>query len=257
MDRHDLYELCVQSPRDLVGIIAGIHGGACTVLGEDFAGTAALSHQWVESDTKRRAVAIDLDAEALARHGVHARVRKIVGDVHRVGLDRLPKCDAIFVGNFSIGYMHERKALVRYLRRCRGRLRRGGVFICDTYGGASTFLTGQVRREHWTPDGRRVVYTWEQREADPIRGRVLNAMHFQVDRDGDVEARVADAFVYDWRVWSIPELADAMGEAGFKAVEVYDKAPSAVDGDGAIHMLPVEDGAELEESFIVCVAARA
>lgn len=255
LDRHDLYELCVQSPGDLVGMIAGIHGGSPTVLGEDFAGTAALSHLWAASGPKRRAIAIDLDAEALERHGEHGRVTRLVRDVHRIRIADLPRCDAIFVGNFSIGYIHERRDLVRYLGRCAARLKRGGVFVCDTYGGASAFTTGHVKREHCTPDGRRVIYTWEQREADPITGLVTNAMHFQVDRDGDVQLRVTDAFVYHWRVWSIPELTDAMLDAGFRAVDVYDKVPSAVDGEGGVHMLPVE-GPDLEDSFIVCVAGR-
>lgn len=256
LDRHDLYELCVQSPRDLVGMIAGIHGGSPMVLGEDFAGTAVLSHVWAASGPRRRAIAIDLDAEAIARHGEHARVEKLVRDVHRVKITELTRCDAIFVGNFSIGYMHERRDLVRYLKRCASRLKRGGVFVCDTYGGASTFTTGHVQREHRMADGRRVLYTWEQRETDPITGLVTNAMHFQVDRHGDIELRLADAFVYHWRVWSIPELTDAMLDAGFQDVEVYDKVPSAVDDDGGVYMLPMDDGGQLEESFIVCVAAR-
>jgi SAM-dependent methyltransferase len=226
------------------------------VLGEDFAGTAALSHLWAASGPKRRAIAIDMDEEALARHGAHARVTKLVRDVHRVRVADLERCDAIFVGNFSIGYMHERRDLVRYLKRCLKRLKRGGIFVCDTYGGASTFTVGHVQREHRLPDGRRVIYTWEQREADPITGLVTNAMHFQVDRDGDVEAVFADAFVYHWRVWSIPELADAMEEAGFRSFDVYDKAPSAVDQTGRVYMAPVEHGESLEESFIACVCAR-
>lgn len=256
LDRHDLYELCVQSPGDLVGMISGIHGGSPRVLGEDFAGTAALSHLWVASHPRRHAIAIDLDAESLARHGGHARITTIRRDVHRVPLASLDPCDAVFVGNFSIGYIHERHDLVRYLKRCARRLKRRGVFICDTYGGSSTFTTGHVQREHRTPDGRRVLYTWEQREADPITGLVTNAMHFQVDRDGDIELRIADAFIYNWRIWSIPELTDAMLEAGFQDVEIYDKVPSAIDNDGRVYMQPVEDGSDLEESFIVCVAAR-
>lgn len=256
LDRHDLYELCVQSPGDLVGMLAAIHGYTPRVLGEDFAGTAALSRLWAESAPNRRAIAIDLDAEALERHPAHKRVTRLNADVHRVALADLPSCDAIFVGNFSIGYLHERPDLVRYLRRCVWRLKRRGIFVCDTYGGASTFTTGTVKREHRTPDGRRVIYTWEQREADPITGLVTNAMHFQVDRDGDIELRIADAFVYRWRIWSLPELTDAMLEAGFNDVEIYDKVPSAVDGDGNVYMQPVDDGEDLEESFIVCVAAR-
>ncbi|QYK49066.1 MAG: class I SAM-dependent methyltransferase [Phycisphaeraceae bacterium] len=255
LDRHDLYERCVQSPDDLVGMIAGMHGRRCTTLGEDLAGTAALSHRWVESDPKRRAIAIDLDEEALSRRPAHKRIQKLTRDIHRVNPASLPPCDAIFVGNFSIGYIHDRRTLVRYLKRSRSRLKRGGIFVCDTYGGASAFTTGHVKREHRLPDGRRVIYTWEQREADPITGIVTNAMHFQIDRDGDIDTIFADAFLYHWRLWSIPELADAMEEAGFAAFDVYDKVPSAIDGEGRVYMQPV-DGPDLDESFIACVCAR-
>ncbi|MCA9300708.1 MAG: hypothetical protein KDA28_16680, partial [Phycisphaerales bacterium] len=163
--------------------------------------------------------------------------------------------DVIFVGNFSIGEIHERRSLVAYLDACRARLRPGGVFVCDTYGGESAFMTGDVHRDHFTPDMARVRYTWEQREADPLTGRVINALHFRVDRAGMVEAEFPDAFVYDWRLWSVPELRDAMTEAGFASTEVHAKMPDAEDGDGNVYMSPVE-AEDLDDSFIVLVASR-
>ena len=64
-----------------------------------------------------------------------------------------------------------------------------------------------------------------------------------------------DAFVYRWRLWSVPELRDAMMEAGFRSTEVYDRVPEAADGEGRVYLSPVR-GADLEASFIVCVAGR-
>ncbi len=256
LDKHDLYELCVQSPGELAPMLRAIHGGDPRVLGEDFAGTAALSYLWAESGPEARAVAVDLDASALMRRPEHPRVQRIIGDVRAATGAGTHACDVLFVGNFSIGYLHSRAELVGYLRHARSRLNPAGVFVCETYGGESAFLTGEVTRDHRLPGGRRVRYTWEQREANPLTGMVTDVLHFQVDRAGDIELRLADAFVYRWRLWSVPELRDAMAEAGFAATEVYDKTPDATDAEGNAYMLPVSGEGDVEDSFIVCVAAR-
>src|SRR5690606_316079 len=112
-------------------------------------------------------------------------------------------------------------ALVRYLQRSLSRLSSGGVFVCDTYGGESAFRLGSVTRKHAAPDGSIVHYTWEHRSADPATGMVENAIHFRVVRAGEVVADLPDAFVYRWRLWSIPELRDAVRDAGFARTSVH------------------------------------
>ncbi|MCR9075497.1 MAG: hypothetical protein NXI07_05605, partial [bacterium] len=100
-------------------------------------------------------------------------------------------------------------------------------------------------------------YTWEQHAADPTTGMVTNLIHFRVERAGVIEFELEDAFVYEWRLWSIPELRDAMEDAGFSQTKVYTKLADAVDDEGNAYVMPVEDGEEeLEESFIVLVAGR-
>jgi len=286
LTRHDLYELCVQSPKHLVPFLSAVHGRSPGVLAEDFAGTAALSHLWVESDPDARAIATDLDSDALGYHGAHDRITKHHANV----LHATDHADVLFVGNFSIGYWHTRAELVAYLKHARQRLsspvtdggggpRSGsegvppGLFICDTYGGESAFLLGDVHRDHWIPPnkdgqddpdhplaphaGKRVRYTWEQRSADPLTGMVTDVLHFRVESGGTIEAELDDAFVYEWRLWSVPELRDAMAEAGFARTEVYAKTGDAIDDEGNVYVLPVEDAEEeLDDSFIVLVAAR-
>ncbi len=250
-DRHELYELCVQSVGDLAPLLRAIHGGSPRVLGEDFAGTAALSRLWADGSPESRAIAVDLDAEALGRHGGHERVATHVSDVREVA----DPCDVLFVGNFSIGYLHTRGELVEYLRHARSRLNEGGVFVCDTYGGESAFLLGTVHRPHPLGDGRICRYTWEQRHADPTTGMVTNVIHFRIERAGVIEHEIMDAFVYEWRLWSVPELRDAMAEAGFGQTQVYAKLADAVDEEGNAYVEPVRDAeSELDESFIVLVA---
>jgi hypothetical protein len=131
----------------------------------------------------------------------------------------------------------------------------GSVFLCDTYAGESAFLIGHVHRNHPAPDGRLIRYTWEQRDADPLTGMVTNAIHFRVSKGGVIEQEVNDAFVYRWRLWSVPELRDAMLEAGFATTEVYAKVADAIDDEGNVYIQPA-DPAELDDSFIVLVAAR-
>lgn len=258
MDRHDLYELCVQSPVHLAPLVRAIHGGSPRTLGEDFAGTAALSIEWAR--TGGEAVAVDLDAGALAKHPDAPGVRKVHADVRAVA----DPADVVFVGNFSIGYLHTRDELVTYLRHARARLaERAGVFICDTYGGESAFATGFVHRPHPIPKsldgvgGRLCRYTWEQRHADPLTGMVTDAIHFRVEDCGEIVEELDDAFVYEWRLWSVPELRDAMLEAGFARTEVYAKLADAIDEDGNAYVQPVGDASEeLDESFIVLVVGR-
>lgn len=261
LSRHELYERCVQSPRHLVPFLRAVHGGEPRVLGEDFAGTGALSILWAERSPECLAITADLDAEALAYHPEHPRVRRRHADVMAVS----DPADVIFVGNFSIGYRHSRADLVAYLGHARRRLtspgREPGIFICDTYGGESAFLTGEVHRDHWIPEGphagKRIRYTWEQRHADPLTGMVTDVLHFRVEKGGVIEQEIFDAFVYEWRLWSVPELRDAMLEAGFRTTEVYAKTADAVDEEGNAYVLPVEDPDELDDSFIVLVAGRA
>jgi hypothetical protein len=94
-----------------------------------------------------------------------------------------------------------------------------------------------------------VRYTWEQREADMLTAMVTNVLHFQVEVDGDVIARHPEAFVYRWRLWSVPELRTAMAEAGFIDTSVYQ--------DIGPHAEPMTHGRELREAGIVCIVARA
>jgi SAM-dependent methyltransferase len=248
MNRFDCYELCVQSPADLVPFLRAVHGSRPVTLREDFCGTAALSRHW-----PGHAIAIDSDAAVIAE----ARRRDAAPNVDLRCADCITSADEdasdiIFVGNFSIGYIQDHRTLVNYLASSRSRLRSGGVFICDTYGGASAFKTGSVERTHAAPDGSVVKYLWRQDSADPLTGRVRTSLHFRVIRDGEVIADHPDAFTYDWRLWSIAELREAMTEAGFAASEVY--ARIDLMPDGRPHA--VGDPAELGETWFVCVAGR-
>jgi predicted RNA methylase len=248
-DRYDLYEAAAQSPEQEAKFLRAVHGGSPRVLGEDFCGSGAICREWLGLDLNLRAVCVDMDDDALdalrarATPEALARMTIVKGDV----LDATERVDVLCALNFPVGYWHTREDLVRYLTRACERLTPGGVFVCDIYGGANAFVCGDSDEE--LRGG--VRYTWEQRFADPTTGRVVNAMHFSLP-DG---REIRDAFTYDWRLWSIPELRDAMRDAGFASTEVHDRLGDAVDGEGNLLVRPVR-GEELDDTYVVYIVAR-
>lgn len=250
-DRYDLYEAAAQSPEMEARFLRAVHAGDPRVLCEDFCGSGAVCRAWVDLHPDHRAVGVDLDPEALgalrARATPHQTERLAIE--RRDVLDATTKADIVCALNFPVGYWHSRAELLRYLRGAHARLNPGGVFVCDIYGGANAFIVGESDQE--LRGG--VLYTWEQREADPTTGLVENAMHFRMP-DG---REVRDAFVYRWRLWSIPELRDALADAGFESTEVHNRLGDAIDDDGNLHVRPIVDaGLELDDDFVVYVVGR-
>lgn len=263
LDAFALYELCVTEPERVVRFIEAVHAGVPRVLREDFSGTGALARAWAASSASRSAIAVDSDARPLARLTGAARVRGVRARAEACRL----KADAIAATNFPLGYFHQRADLVRYLRGVRTSLGHGGVFVADMYGGADAFTPMTLKRVRRGPGGERVEYTWEQREADALTGLVVDTLSFRVwpsraakntKRLGQrsVARDFPDAFVYHWRLWSIPELRDAAREAGLRRFEVYDELADAVDADGRVFVRPVDEG-ELDRNWVVYVVMAA
>lgn len=267
LDRFECYELCVQSPRHVVALLRGVHGNEPLVLWEDFAGSAAISCRWAQEAIKRgdagRAMAVDLDSEASDRARQRLREANVLDRVAitRADSTRIPPdvgADVIFVGNFSIGYLHDRPSLVAYLRLCHQRLQRGnagfggGIFVCDTYGGATAFKLGGFERKHPGRKGEVIRYSWMHESADPLTSMVVNSISFRVEIDGEIVQEWPRAFVYHWRLWSITELRDAMAEAGFVSSWVYRDINIAPGQNPE----PVSDPSTLGDDWIVLVVGR-
>lgn len=271
LDKFDCYELCVQSPRHVVAMLRAIHGNDPTILREDFCGSAAISRRWCAEGLKRgdnsRAVAVDLEPVAIGRARREVEREGLAGLVSLHMGDAAAKdapagaegADVIFVGNFSIGYLHRRIDLMRYLRLSRARLLAanggfgGGIFVCDLYGGAGAFRLGAIERRHPARTGEVIRYAWRHAAADPITGMVENRMSFRIERDGEIVHELPDAFTYHWRLWNLAELREAMLEVGFRQVDTY-KDVNVAPGEPA---RTVTEASELGEDWVVMVAARA
>lgn len=58
------------------------------------------------------------------------------------------------------------------------------------------------------------------------------------------------------RGWGVPELRDAMAEAGFARSDVYARTPGAVDGEGRAYEQPLAGDADLGGDYDVLVVGR-
>jgi hypothetical protein len=266
LDRHDCYELCVQSPRHVAAFLHALHPGAI-VLREDFCGTGSLAVRWIQEGLRigdmRRSLAVDMDPDPLAKGRSAAASLNVTDQIQWRCEDALSTgpsepADIIFVGNFSIGYIHDRKTLVRYFKACVQRLKLGnhgfggGVFVCDTYGGATAFQLGGFERKH-PSRGREIIrYQWMHESADPLTGMVENSISFRIELDGEIIHELPRAFTYRWRLWSLTELKDAMLDAGFVSTEIH-RDVNVAPGETPMALAP---GDELPADYIVLVVGR-
>jgi len=61
------------------------------------------------------------------------------------------------------------------------------------------------------------TYVWDQDKFNPINARDPELHPLRVHRRHEA----GQAFTYDWRYWSIPELTELLKEAGYSDVGVY------------------------------------
>lgn len=232
-DRHVLYEAAVQGVEydlDLFQRIYRRHRGrGFTRLREDFCGTAALACAWARRRRDNEAWAVDIEREVLDWTREHRlpRLRSAAERVHLMRADvratGTPKVDFVCAMNFSYWVFKRRRDLVDYFRSVRRSLRPGGVFACNAFGGTGAEKPLEERTRippSRSPQGDHVpafTYVWQQVSFNPIDHHLVCDIHFRF-RNGVV---MKSAFHYDWRLWTLPEIEDAMREAGFRAVHFY------------------------------------
>ncbi len=233
-DRYTLYEQSVQCPEAELDFVdqtfRDLRGRRAVSLREDFCGTAQVACAWVKRRPVNTAIGVDLDPEPLAwgraRHldplppSQKRRATLIQADVLCV---HTPPMDVITAMNFSYWVIQERARLRAYFSRVYQTLVPDGVLFLDAYGGYDAF---RVLRER-TPY-RGYTYVWHQAEYNPITGIGTCRIDF-VFADGSALRR---AFSYTWRLWSLPEIREVLGEAGFRRVTVYWEGTDEKTGAG-------------------------
>jgi len=244
---YDLYERSVQSPKSHIDWVVSIYhdrrGRYPVHLREDFCGTFQLSCAWVRRNRKNTAICLDLDSEPLA-YGKRKHYALLTPEqrrrlrIHRKNVLSVtsPKADVILVGNFSFFILRRREELLAYFANARRSLGRGGVFLLEMAGGPGMIGKMVERRTVRKGKGARFVYLWEQKDFDPIANRGQYAIHFLLPNGN----KIRDAFTYDWRLWSIPEVRDALREVGFSDSVVYWE--TSFKGEGTGEFLPTDAG---------------
>ena len=232
-DRHVLYEAAVQNVDYDIHFLQHLYrthrGGRFTRLREDFSGTAALACAWVRRGREHRAWAVDRHREVLDWARAHRlpRLRDAAGRVALLEADvrdsGAPPVDVVCALNFSYWVFMRRRDLLGYFRSVRRSLRPRGMFVCNAFGGTEAMdkLVERTRVPASTSaEGERIppfTYVWEHAHFNPIDHHITCYIHFQF-RNGRSLRR---AFRYDWRLWTLPEIEDALREAGFRDVLFY------------------------------------
>lgn len=224
-----LYELAVQCPAAEVDFLDRrfrlLRGRSARSLCEDFCGTAAVCCEWVGRRKSNRAIGLDSDPAVLHWAQCHNLAVLPAGQARRVclrcadvraALPGVAPVDIVAAMNFSYWSIKERAALLRYFQRVYARLRPDGVFFLDAYGGYDAGR--RLRERRAVADGASgFTYIWEQADYDPISAALCCHIHFAFP-DGSC---LAQAFTYDWRLWTLAELRELLAEAGFERVLCY------------------------------------
>jgi SAM-dependent methyltransferase len=244
---YDLYERSVQSAQThidwVVSIFHDIRGKYPVHLREDFCGTFQLSCAWVKRNRNNTAIGLDLDPEPLT-YGKRKHYSKLKSDQKRrlrvlqqnaISTTR-PGADVLLVGNFSFYALKEREQLRQYFKNAKRSLTKDGIFILEMAGGPGMIAKMTERRTVKISPKKKFTYVWDQKTFDPITHDATYSIHFHFPNG----KKFRDAFTYDWRVWTIPEIREILLEAGFSKTVVYWEGSHKGEGTG--EFLPMENG---------------
>jgi SAM-dependent methyltransferase len=255
-DKHELYEEAVQAVDGeveyLVDTFKELRGREPISFREDFCGTASAACEWVRTHPKRIAIGVDIDEETLEwgranRVGQlpekdRPRVKLLLDDVRTVKTDPV---DIVGAFNFSYYCFKTRKELGGYFRSVRNALNDDGMLVLDVFGGSEAFT---VQKEKTKYDD--FTYIWDQAEFDPVTHRMVCHIHFKFP-DG---SKLKNAFTYEWRIWTMPEIRELLEEAGYSKVRVYWEDEDE-DGEANGEFYETETG-EADPAWIAYVVAE-
>tara|TARA_R110002073_G_scaffold1715_3_gene12390 strand:- start:146684 stop:147568 length:885 start_codon:yes stop_codon:yes gene_type:complete len=226
---HELYQLSVQNVESEIDFIdetfEQIRGRKAVTLREDFCGTGNTSAEWVRRRPTNTAIGLDLDQPTLD-FGHQTHVANLDEDaasrislIHRNVLTPgdAGGSDCVLAMNFSYWLFKTREDLRNYFIAVRESLGEQGVFFLDHYGGSEAMTETREAKKIDDGPGRVFTYIWEQKHFNPITGDMECRIHFKFPD----KTKLNDAFVYHWRLWSMPEIRELLSEAGFANVVVY------------------------------------
>jgi hypothetical protein len=227
-DKFDLYQKSVQTPDHESEFFEQAFREAYrrkpVSLREDFCGTFAICCEWVASNPKRTALGVDLCSETLQWGRDHnlakltaaqqKRVRLIEQDVRK---RNRPLVDVLAAQNFSFWIFKTREEVIEYFRIARSNLNTKGIMIMDMMGGGECYEEDLVDKRTIKKGKKGFKYHWKQHSFNPVNADAKFSISFRFP-DG---SKLKNAFVYEWRFWTIPEVREMLEEAGFSESHVY------------------------------------
>jgi len=254
-DKHELYQLAVQSPDEDIRFFERIYrqeaGREAKHLREDFCGTGFLMSRWIQGQRGRTAEGFDIHGPTVAWGMAHnfaplgeeaSRATIHLRDV-REPSHKAP--DVRVAQNFSYFVFKERTALLAYFRSIRADLARKGIFVLDIYGGPDAMAEMTEKRRI----DAGFTYVWDQEAYWPATGEYRASIHFRF-KDGTEMRR---AFRYDWRLWTLPEVCDLLQEAGFSRLEQFWEGTDedGVSGNGVYRRSKRGENCEAWVTYVV------
>jgi len=226
-DRHDIYQQSVQAPDIEIAFIKKqfkkISKRAPLLIREDFCGTAYLATEWCKKTKDGQAIGVDLCDETLQwgqQNNINKAGAKVAKRIELINDNVLTvktkKVDLICAFNFSYCIFETRQLMRDYFSSARRGLKSEGLLFLDLLGGTATLDVVDEKRD--IDDGKEgFTYIWDQLSFNPIDHHMDCAIHFAFP-DGSL---MENAFTYQWRLWSIPEIRELLLEAGFKKVHFF------------------------------------
>jgi hypothetical protein len=255
-DRHALYEKSVQATDFEYEFVddnfTRIRGREAQLLREDFCGTARMCCEWVSHRETNRAIGVDLDTEVLTwgrennladlKSEQRVRITLLEDNVLTVKTDPV---DVIMAMNFSWQIFKDRDSLRGYFEKARAGLADDGIFFMDIFGGYESQKEIKEKTKH-----KGFTYVWEQASYEPISGDIVCHIHFTFN-DG---SKIKEAFTYEWRLWSLPEVQELLKEAGFSNVTVYWQGEDE-DGEADGEFEPATEG-DADPAWVCMISAE-
>jgi len=261
-DRHSLYQQSVQDVEAEIDFVeqtwSELRNRPAIFLREDFCGTANTACEWVIRDDSHHAVGIDLDRDVLDWGRLYNFAKLDDEQLERIELlnedvvhTRPGLADIILAMNFSYYLFLERDDMREYFASVLDGLVSDGILFLDAYGGYEAPMVLTEPRECQDEDGNDFTYIWEQAEFNPIDSCMTCHIHFEFPD----KSRMEKAFIYRWRLWTLPEIREMLYEAGFSKVDIYWEGTDEKNNEGNGIYMPSEIG-DADPGWVCYIVAQ-
>ena len=126
----------------------------------------------------------------------------------------------------------------------------GGIMVMDMMGGGECYEEDHRDVRTIKKGKHGFKYVWTQDTFNPINHDARFTIGFKF-KDG---SRLDEAFVYEWRFWTIPEVREMLAEAGFASSHVYWEVDHET-GDGEAGQWERREDAPSDPSWVCYLVA--